>query len=424
MKARTFLFCMMVILSMTLHHLYAQDIFSFNGYYKSFFVVFKQPDYRVSGTTQTSPPLGSVADKLRLQFVAVPLEWLSFHLTYQIVPTIQDPSLFGQSLFLSDSGGDTYRLIDFDSRLYPVTGESVDSFAFFHNLDRLNAVLKLPFADIIIGRQAIAWGSAHVFNPTDILAPYAFTELDTEERSGVDALRVRIPLGMLDELDIGYVAGKDLAWKKSAAFARVRVNIWDTDLTIMSAAFRQNLLLGVDMTRSLGGAGVWLEGAYVMPDLLKEDAGSGREDDYLGVAVGLDYNFDFNLYVFVEYYFNSAGSNNPEDYITVSTHTAYRDGAVYLLGQHYINLGLTYQLHPLIPVSALFMWNVTDLSLMVNLSLEYNIAENIYLTAGTYIGFGAGPEKIEVAPGVYVPRLYSEFGAYPEMVYTSFRIYF
>ena len=48
--------------------------------------------------------------------------------------------------------------------------------------------------------------------------------------------------------------------------------------------------------------------------------------------------------------------------------------------------------------------------------LEYNIAEDIYLKGGSYIGIGPGPRS-SVQPG-------SEFGSYPNIFYGSFRYYF
>jgi hypothetical protein len=419
-----FTVCLLAVWLLSQQGLWPQEAVSVSGNYKSFFTVFRLPDYRISGQTETSPPLGSVSNKIGLSVSAAPFAWLSVHAAYRLVPTIQDPALFGQSVFLAAAGTEEYRVIDFSSRLYPAQGESVDSFAFFHNLDRLFVTVNLPFADVFIGRQAVAWGSAHVFNPTDFLAPYAFTELDTEERRGVDAVRLRIPLGPLDELDLGYAAGGGFAWDKSAAYARAKTNFWDTDLSVLAAGFRGNLMLGIDITRSLGGAGVWLDAAYVFPRLLNTESGGGEQTGYLGMALGLDYNFDFGLYMFIEYYFNSAGGLKPDDYPDISSGDAYQDGAVYLLGRHYLNLGFTYQLHPLVPVSALIMWNVADFSFMINLSADYNLAENVYLAAGVFLGLGAPPKKIPLGPGVYAVLPASEFGTYPDIFYTSIRFYF
>lgn len=402
----------------------AQEDISLNGYYKSFFVVIGLPDYRMSGEIQSTLPLGSVQNKLRLQLAVHALSWLSLHTAYELTPTIQDNELFRSNLSITEIGAEEYRFIDFAPRFYPLQSESADSFSFFHNLDRLFFTIMLPFADLYIGRQAIAWGSAHVVNPTDVIAPYSFNELDTEERRGVDAIRLRIPLGIMDELDLGFVAGHEFAWEQSAFYARTKFNLWSTDLSLLVLGFRQNLLMGFDVTCAIGGAGVWLEAACIIPEILKPEQEREDESACVGISLGADYSFSGELYGFIEYYFNSAGSLQPEHYIENLNSQVFRDGAVYFMGQHYIHLGFTYQIHPLIPLTGLIMWNVTDLSLMILLSVEYNIAENIYLTAGAYVGLGAHPERIVIGPGVFEQRLYSEFGAYPDMFFSSFRIYF
>jgi hypothetical protein len=412
-----FLLCATVTLA-------AQENVSLDGYYKSYFVVFDLPDYRESGSVHGQLPIGSVQNKLRLKLAAHVLSWLSLHASYEITPTIQDRDLFGSEIFTTNMSTVDYRLIDFNRRLYPVQSESADSFGVFHNLDRLFLDITLPFADLYIGRQALAWGSAHVVNPTDVIAPYSFNELDTEERRGVDAVRLRIPLGILDELDFGFITGPDLAVEESAFYARCKFNLWNTDVTLLALGCKQNLLLGCDITRSLGGAGVWLEAACIMPELLKAEQERGEEPVCVGISLGIDYSFSGELYGFLEYYFNSAGMLRAEDYSENLTATVYEDGAVYLMGQHYIFLGCTYQIHPLVPLTGLIMWNVADVSLMIMLSLEYNIAENIYLVAGSFIGLGAYPERIAVGPGVFVLKPHSEFGAYPNMIFTSFRVYF
>jgi len=116
-----------------------------------------------------------------------------------------------------------------------------------------------------VGRQAIAWGNARIINPTDIIAPFSFNELDTEERRGVDAVRVRIPLGMMDELDLGVVAGRDFNRDRSAFFIRGKTYLLKTDLSLLMTGFRKHLMIGFDLSRSVGGAGIWLEAAHVSP---------------------------------------------------------------------------------------------------------------------------------------------------------------
>jgi hypothetical protein len=190
--------------------------FQVNGYYKLFFTAFKMPAYRLGTGELEEPPLGAVNNRLRLKMSVTPTSWLSFEAAYDFSPRIQDPSLFQENIFFAAIDPVSYRVEDFSDRVYPGTGKEVGSFGIFHNLDRFLVTIKTSVADILIGRQAIAWGSGHFINPTDVIAPFTFNELDTEERRGVDAVRVRIPLGMMDELDLGYIPGKDFKIKNSS----------------------------------------------------------------------------------------------------------------------------------------------------------------------------------------------------------------
>ena len=381
------------------------------------------PAHKLSDTTVSDPDIGAVNNRVRIKLAFHPSNNLSFHFSYDLSPRIQDSSLFKEDVFFAGLKPLEYRLSDFRDRIYPEPGDPAVSFGLFHNLDLFIITIKTAFADIFVGRQAIAWGSARVINPTDIIAPFSFNELDKEERRGVDAIRVRVPLGIMDELDMGFVAGKNFDSEKNAFFLRGKIYKFQTDMSLLLIAFRKHLLIGVDLARALGGAGFWLETSYVIPDYFRETKNS-KDKNYLRASIGLDYNLNPKTYGFLEYNFNSAGKNQPEDYTSLFDSPAYQDGSVYLMGKHYLNIGSTYQLSALIPVTGLLIFNLSDRSLILSPFLEYNIAENIYLAAGAYIGLGKNPE---IVLGPFVSRpilLHSEFGTYPDMLFTSFRVYF
>ena len=105
--------------------------------------------------------------------------------------------------------------------------------------------------------RSIAFGMAKVINPTDVLAPYDIATLDTEERLGVDALRVKIPLGLLGEFDAGIVAGRHFKIAESAAFLRTKFYKSGTDIALIAQAFKNNLLIGANFARDIKGAGIW-----------------------------------------------------------------------------------------------------------------------------------------------------------------------
>lgn len=380
-----------------------------SGYYKNFSTAFNSPFIDTS-------MMGVVVNRLRLNLSYAPTDALSFALAYDFTPRIQDPSLFSQSLIAVSVASSRYRATDFDSRIYPENDASVGNVGIYHNLDRAAVQFSTNFADFSIGRDAIAWGSARIINPTDIIAPYSYDQLDTEDRVGVDAVRVRIPIGVMGEIDTGYIFGNTFNFDKSAVFLRTQLNAVETDFSILLLEFQRDVLVGLDVARGIGGAGFWLETAYVFHRPFDEEANDS--EGYLRTSVGLDYSFGGETYTFIEYHFNGVGASEPENFLTNLEQPAYTRGGVYLLGIHYLAPGLLYQLTPLISLSGQILFNLSDPSTWVAPQLSYNIAEDIYLSVGGFVSIGKRPKN-----GNSI-QLQSEFGTYPNLFFSSFRLYF
>ncbi len=385
-----------------------------SGYLKSYSNLYAFPDYTLGPFTVNPPPEGAVSNRLRLKLRWPCLDWASIDIAYDISTRIQEFSLLSPDL-ATGAVGRVYRVTDLDSRLYPQQGDRISSFGLFQNLDRAELEFKVSKVDIYVGRQAIAWGTARVVNPTDILTTFSYTSLDTEDRFGVDAIRARWAISFMSELDVGLVAGSDFEPKNSAAFVRYKTYVAKTDLTWIIAGFREHLMAGFDLARSIGEAGGWLEVAQVWPKLLASN-NNPRPDSYLRLSAGADYNLGPNTYGFIEYHYNQAGTSDPAEYRRLVSTPAYTDGAVYLLGEHYLTPGITHQITPLVTGTAEVLANLSDQSAYIALSIEYSIAENIYLQGGGYIGLGPGPTGFG--------SFSSEFGSYPEIAYGSFRYYF
>jgi hypothetical protein len=399
----------------------AQEL-KISGYFKNFSTVFHLPQPADSAGAPDQPLLGLSQTRLRLTLSYAPSPSVSVLVAYDISPRIQDPFFFKASPFVASPAAGDYRLADFRTPLVPGPDDPMGSFGLYHNLDRLSVTVKMKFGDLIIGRQPVAWGSGRVTNPTDVIAPFTFHELDKEERFGVDAVRMKVPLGRLSELDFGYVFGRDFRFNSSAFFLKAKVNALKTDVSVLLLGFQEDVLVGLDVARSLGGSGVWLEAAYVFPGALNRDQPKG--DDYVRLTAGIDRSLSGRLYGFLEYHYSSAGASRPADYISLFSQPAYTRGTAYLLGRHYLSAGLTFQVSPLIPFTGLVIWNVSDGSLAISPQAEYNVAENIYLGAGAYLGLGRAPGTSLFAGPPLVPDLRSEFGSYPDFVFVSFRVYF
>jgi hypothetical protein len=372
----------------------------FGGYAKSFLIFQHPSDGSRDRWTLTSP----------WEFKAsyVPKSYLSFNLAYILSPHWENPAPGVEA----SSSARQYRVSDFKSRLLPDTPGAADNLSLWHNLDRAYVRLSIKRSDIFVGRQPIAWGSARFINPTDVIAPYGFQELDTEERIGVDAVRVNYQLGQLSEIGLGYVSGSNFEVQNSAAYLRPKVYLLKTDLAFTMMEFKNHRLYGIDISRSLGGAGLWLEAGYM-------DFGETSEDGFR-LSAGTDYRLSDNIYAFGEYHFNGFGELNASDYILNYLKQSYGEKVVYLMAKNYFTVGVNYQLTPLLNSGIQPILNIDDRSLILSQQLDYNLTQNSYLSCGFYTGLGKAPET---SSGL-VDIIRSEFGAYPDIYFTSYRIYF
>jgi hypothetical protein len=421
---------LLIVLVFVANPIIAQERFTVDGYVKSFTVGFEQPDIELDHGELDGEFLWANNNRVRLNLGTTLTKWLTLNSSYDLSLRFQDDDLFLTDPVTIFAELPIYRVADPKARIFPDNPGQGDHVALFHNIDRMYFTASAPFFDLIVGRQAIAWGSAHAISPTDILNPFLFTEIDTEDRIGIDAVRLRIPTGSLGELDAGYVGGEDFTWERSAAYLRGKFYALKTDVSLLAMMFRENLLYGLDITRAVWGASIWSEAAYVWADGTGDRTSQSEKMDYLRLSTGVDYNFSVGsgMYTFIEYHYNEAGASESRNYVlnAQKNSTAYIDGSVYLLGRHYLVPGISYQLTALTFLFVESLVSLTDGSVLVTPYIEYNMAENVYLSIGGYGAIGDHPSITSIHGGNATAgmTLSSEFGSYPQQVYAFLRYYF
>ncbi len=369
------------------------------GYIKNFFIV---TDYDSDTTVD-------VLSRFRLKIDIIPNESSSFEIAYELLPRLREKNINADFAPIPSPLLLSYRVWDFDEQFIPSNKSSNSDFVLTHNLDRLYLTLSASSYDLYIGRQPVSFGSAHVINPTDIIAPFTYNTIAKEELTGVDALRLKMPLSEMGEFDLGLVFGENFEPDESAGFVRLKTYQMKTDISVMAMVFKENLLLGLDLARAIGGASAWLEAAEVF----SEEASS---ENYFRMSAGADYSFISGLYTYIEYHFNGAGSGSSENYFDAVTETAFTDGVVYLLGKHYVAPGITYEITPLLIFRAQALINMEDASALSSTGIEYSLSEDVYVDVGGYLGLGKESDD------VLKPE--SEFGLYPDVYYTAVNVYF
>jgi hypothetical protein len=300
-----------------------------------------------------------------------------------------------------------YRYKDFKSRVGEHTLSPNHLARVEHNLDRFFYTWSKEQFDLAIGRQPVSLGSARLVNPTDVFVPYSLTATDKEDRAGVDAARLKLPVGEMGEVDFGYLLGKNGKLDQSAAFLKVLQPFGNWEFAPVVVRFRKHKLLGIDIQGQIMGAGAWFESAYVDPEV-----GNG----YARLSLGSDYNFGDNLYGFIEYHFNGAGTRAAAEYLSNTINVAYQEGGVYLMGRDYLSFGVNYQISELFSFSQNVTHNLTDHSALLSPHVGWNFIEDHYFDLGLFWGIGRRSNSS------FLVR--SEFGSYARTIYANYRAYF
>lgn len=383
---------------------------SFSGYLKSYGVIQGRPDIEGLGDALPDQVVQS-QNALRLMFGGDLSDSASFELHYEVKPHLyssaggSDLTGFGATTTSSSS---SYRFHDLNNEVVSSDGEQL----ILQNLDRVNIRIDMGGADLTIGRQAIAFGSARFISPTDIFEPYLVSTLDTEYRIGVDAIRLQGSFGDFSEYDAGLVIGRNGSHEHSALYGRVKTSLSGNDLEATIIARDDFTMIGGGIERALGNLGFWVEVAYT-------DVKSG--DDYTRLSTGLDKAFGENIFTMVEYHYSSAGSSDPGDYIAELGTTAFTSGGLNLLGEHYLIPSISWTVTPLLNLGASGFFHLGDESGFLRASGSYSLSDNLYTDFGVYAGFGNGTSVTPFPPSIDIG---SEFGSFPPTFYASLRYYF
>jgi hypothetical protein len=279
----------------------------------------------------------------------------------------------------------------------------------WHDVDRLALTLYSGFADITTGRQAITWGISNLYPVADLWAQFSPFELDTEEKPGIDAVRIlTYPTGKL-ELD-AVVADRGSSRNLSAGI-RANLSLPWADVYAGGGKFWREAIGLIGISAPIDTYKIRAEGA--LPYHLDEK-GFGLPR----VTVGVD-RLGGETMLSLEYNFNGIGATNSEEYLNVLEDPRFAQGETYFLGRH--NVGGVASWTPgndrlSLVLSSLL--NLQDPSGALVPNLTYDVGQATRISAGALVSFGDTPLFFPE------PALRSEFGAYGDFVYTMLSVYF
>jgi len=333
------------------------------------------------------------------------LQLFSNKLRVDLKSTVSDNITFAANFdYITYHGKTKWDILDFLSpEVVSEVPDGMESFYVLPFSDRHfldNAYIKIAFKhfDLTVGKQQISLGTGYVWNPMDVFNVKDYLD-PTYEQPGYNAIRLDVALG--SSYTATALFSPDDTWRNSAKLLQLkgRISHFDYSFIAIEKVWRfhdytqfdyENMnflelperrqLLGASTAGELLGLGVWAEYAYNWMEDTK---------DFYELVVGTDYTFDFQTYVMLEYYRNTLGKTDYEDYnlndwmrMLAFEQKAISRDQVYVFIQHpatdLLNIGLS------------SIYSISDNSLALVPTLNYSFSDNVEIFA--YLNFNFGQE--------------------------------
>ena len=223
-------------------------------------------------------------------------------------------------------------------------------------------IKKSDLFKVRVGRQQIPWGVAHFFTPTDIFNPYRPTQIETDEREGVDGVWANT--GVFKKVaDIEFVFTPNHEDHPNRLAFKLKRNILGYDSSVLGGKRDRDVFIGFDFSGNLFNAVLRGEGIFV-------NASDGK--NYSQITLNSDYNFSHNVYGLLEYHFNGQGYTRRSRY----DWSEYLSGNITAMGRQYLAAILAKDITPLWRVELPVIWNLSDVSLVLMPEVNYLITDN------------------------------------------------
>jgi hypothetical protein len=241
----------------------------------------------------------------------------------------------------------------------------------YSELDRLWFDASFGKFQCSVGRQRIAWGTALVWNPTDLFNPLSILDFDYEERPGVDAVRFQYFNTEVSKIEVVIKPGKTRNGNVIAA--KVLFNNWNYDLHLIGGIRAYKAFAGFSWAGDIQGAGFRGE---VFTSQVNDDAAvlfpALNNAWYSTIALSADYSFPTTLYIHSEILYNDRGvTSNATTAIPLMQSLQLLSAARWSLFQE-----VAYELHPLVRGSVFIIYNPNDGSSAIVPSVTWSAMEN------------------------------------------------
>jgi len=306
------------------------------------------------------------------------------------------PGLSSELGFLTPQTEDDRRFLDLTHPL-----RERDDHRIVHRLDRLFLAWTPGPVVIRVGRQAVTWGNGLLFNPMDLVNPFAPTDIEREYKMGDDMAAIRFPLAKAAEAQVIYVPRRspetgDATWDQSSLAAKVHLAPGPVELDLLAACHYEDTVIGVGATGYAGGAAWRMDATWTFLDRDEERNG------YLSLVANVDYSWvwgEKNLYGFLEFFYSGLGESEPAEALQNGPLVdSLQRGERFTLGRAYLAGHLQVEIHPLVNLLLTVIHRLNEPSGLIQPRAVWDVSRNVQLTLGASIPYGGSGTEFDGWP--------------------------
>ena len=306
------------------------------------------------------------------------------------------PLLLSGTSYLTSGLEDDRRFLDLTR-----TFRARDRYRVTHRLDRLVLAWTPGRASIRVGRQAVTWGNGLLFNPMDLVNPFAPSDIEREYKVGDDMISVRAPFLGAGEAQVIYVPRRsavdgEVAWDRSSLAAKVHLARGTLEIDVLGALHYGEEVIGLGAAGYAGSAAWRLDATLTF---LKEAEG---QDNFLSLAANVDTSWtwwDRNVYGFLELYYSGIGESEPEAaFGNRGLMDRVARGEIFTLGRAYLAGHIRLEAHPLLNVLLTVIHRLNEPSGLIQPRAVWDATRNLQVTVGAGIPYGGNGTEFDGFP--------------------------
>lgn len=251
------------------------------------------------------------------------------------------------------------------------------------SLERLYLDYTRGLYDLRLGKQAINFGSAQIWNPVNFIDANSPLDFNVEKK-GIYAVRLRRMLNELSQifLIVSY-PDEDNNETLSLLGTNAIYGSMEFKMFIGDDRLEEEYLYGLDIKGDLV-VGYWVEAAYHQKEHEEEN-----NEDYYSYVLGLDYSFPIfeTTYISLQYHEDSSGATDVEDYDFIGLASGERT----FLGRRYFSIMCNVTFSEDYSCGLTSIINHHDRSILVNPVVTGIFRENWTITLGATMFTGSEP---------------------------------